>query len=100
MFNHVILIGRLTEDPNISFAEGETVAKFNLVYESLSGEPGMIQCVAVDRQAEDLMILCPNENSKLIVIGSLEGGKWGDEECVYRNVPQIIVSSFAHVQFG
>ncbi len=62
-----------------------------------SGNQGMIRCVAIDRLAEDLMALSPDESSKLIVIGSLEGGKWEDGESVYRNAPRIIVSNFVHV---
>lgn len=105
MLNQIILIGRLTDDPELNFTSGDTaVANFNLAVERNSGsqeksqnsqeDVDFIPIVAWDRKAE----ICAEylEKGRMIaVVGSLQLRRNQKDNITYLN-PQV---KLHYVQF-
>lgn len=86
--NKVILMGRLTRDPDIRYSQGETpmaVARFTLAvnrrYKSEADEQtaDFIQCVAFGKTAEFVEKYCV-QGTKLVVEGRWQTGSYTNKE--------------------
>jgi single-strand DNA-binding protein len=86
--NKVILMGRLTRDPNISYSSGErqtTVARYTLAVDrrrrSDAGEQtaDFISCVAFDRAAEFAEKYL-HQGTKLVVTGRIQTGSYTNKD--------------------
>jgi single-strand DNA-binding protein len=78
--NNVILIGRLTSDPEVTVKEtGKTVCKWTLAVDRFKkGECDFIPCVTFDKTAELVGNYCGKGN-RLYVEGSLRIRKYQDK---------------------
>lgn len=92
--NKVILMGRLTRDPDIRYSQGEkatAVARFSLAVDrkfKQDGQPtaDFINCLAFGKRAEFLEKYC-HKGTKLVVEGSWQTGSYinKDGNKVYTN---------------
>lgn len=86
--NKVILMGRLTRDPNISYSSGErqtTVARYTLAVDRRRRADGgeqtadFISCVAFDRAAEFAEKYL-HQGTKLVVTGRIQTGSYTNKD--------------------
>ena len=86
--NKVILMGRLTRDPNISYSSGEkqtTIARYTLAVDrrrrTENGEQtaDFISCVAFDRAAEFAEKYL-HQGTKLVVTGRIQTGSYTNKD--------------------
>lgn len=92
--NKVILMGRLTRDPDIRYSQGENataIARFSLAVDrrfKQEGQPNadFINCLAFGKRAEFLEKYC-HKGTKLVVEGSWQTGSYinKDGNKVYTN---------------
>ena len=102
--NKVILIGRLTRDPDIRYSQGEkatAVARFSIAVErrfKQDGQPtaDFINCLAFGKRAEFLEKYC-RKGTKLVVEGSWQTGSYTNKDGnkVYTNECLIESCEFA-----
>lgn len=102
--NKVILMGRLTRDPEIRYSQGEkstAVARFSLAVDrkfKQEGQPtaDFINCLAFGKRAEFLEKYC-KKGTKLVVEGSWQTGSYTnkDGQKVYTNECLIENCEFA-----
>ena len=102
--NKVILIGRLTRDPDIRYSQGEkatAVARFSIAVErrfKQDGQPtaDLINCLAFGKRAEFLEKYC-RKGTKLVVEGSWQTGSYTNKDGnkVYTNECLIESCEFA-----
>lgn len=102
--NKVILMGRLTRDPDIRYSQGEkatAVARFSIAVDrrfKQDGQPtaDFINCLAFGKRAEFLEKYC-REGTKLIVEGSWQTGSYTNKDGnkVYTNECLIENCEFA-----
>ncbi len=89
--NKVILMGRLTRDPEIRYSQGENstaIAKFSLAVDrrnrrqaEANGEPtaDFINCTTFGKSAEFMERYC-NKGTKLVVCGRIQTGSYTNKE--------------------
>ena len=86
--NKVILMGRLTRDPNISYSSGEkqtTIARYTLAVDrrrrTENGDQiaDFISCVAFDKAAEFAEKYL-HQGAKLVVTGRIQTGSYTNKE--------------------
>ena len=92
--NKVILMGRLTKDPDIRYSQGEkstAVARFSLAVDrkfKQEGQPtaDFINCLAFGKRAEFIEKYC-RKGTKLVVEGSWQTGSYTNKDGnkVYTN---------------
>lgn len=102
MINRVVLVGRLTKDPELRYTSGNiaytrfTVA-INRPYSSPNGEreADFIQCIAWRRQAE-IVARFVNKGSLVGVEGRIQTGSYDDKDGIRKYTTDIVCDS---VQF-
>ena len=92
--NKVILMGRLTRDPDIRYSQGEkatAIARFSLAVDrrfKQDGQPSadFINCLAFGKRAEFLEKYC-HKGTKLVVEGNWQTGSYTNKDGnkVYTN---------------
>lgn len=102
--NKVILMGRLTKDPDIRYSQGEkstAVARFSLAVDrkfKQEGQPtaDFINCLAFGKRAEFIEKYC-RKGTKLVVEGSWRTGSYTNKDGnkVYTNECLIENCEFA-----
>ena len=102
--NKVILMGRLTKDPDIRYSQGEkstAVARFSLAVDrkfKQDGQPtaDFINCLAFGKRAEFIEKYC-RKGTKLVVEGSWQTGSYTNKDGnkVYTNECLIENCEFA-----
>ena len=96
--NKVILMGRLTRDPEVRYSQGENasaVARYSLAVDrrfKRDGEPtaDFINCVAFGRQAEFAERYL-RKGTKMVVCGRLQTGSYTNRDGVKVNTVDIVV---------
>lgn len=102
--NKVILMGRLTRDPDVRYSQGErttAVARFSLAVDrkfKQDGQPtaDFISCLALGKRAEFVEKYC-RKGTKLVVEGSWQTGAYTNKDGVkiYTNDCLIEKCEFA-----
>lgn len=102
--NKVILMGRLTRDPDIRYSKGEkatAVARFSIAVDrrfKQDGQPtaDFINCLAFGKRAEFLEKYC-HKGTKLVIEGSWQNGSYTNKDGnkVYTNECLIESCEFA-----
>lgn len=102
--NKVILMGRLTKDPDIRYSQGEkstAVARFSLAVDrkfKQEGQPtaDFINCLAFGKRAEFIEKYC-RKGTKMVVEGSWQTGSYTNKDGnkVYTNECLIENCEFA-----
>jgi len=103
MINRVILVGRLTKDPELKYTAGNiSVAKFTLAVNRTftSGANGekeadFIQCVVWRKQAENLARFV-KKGSLIGVEGRIQTGSYDDKDGIRKYTTEVVCDS---VQF-
>ncbi|MBU1020864.1 MAG: single-stranded DNA-binding protein [Firmicutes bacterium] len=103
MINRVILVGRLTKDPELRYTAGNiSVAKFTLAVNRTftSGANGekeadFIQCVVWRKQAENLAKFV-RKGSLIGVEGRIQTGSYDDKDGIRKYTTEVVCDS---VQF-
>ena len=96
--NKVILMGRLTRDPEVRYSQGESstaVARYSLAVDrrfKRDGEPtaDFFNCVAFGRNAEFAERYL-RQGTKLVVCGRLQTGSYTNRDGVKVNTVDIVV---------
>lgn len=102
--NRVILMGRLTKDPDIRYSQGEkstAIARFTLAVDrkfKQDGQPtaDFINCLAFGKRAEFMEKYC-RKGTKLVVEGSWQTGNYTNKDGnkVYTNECLVESCEFA-----
>ena len=96
--NKVILMGRLTRDPEVRYSQGENataVARYSLAVNrrfKRAGEPeaDFFNCVAFGKQAEFVERYL-RQGTKMVVCGRLQTGSYTNKDGVKVNTVDIVV---------
>lgn len=98
--NKVILIGRLTKDPELRYASGSgtAVCKFTLAVnrQFKKDETDFINCIAFNKQGEAIAQYVA-KGRQLAVTGSIRTGSYDGQDGVKRYTTDIIVESFEFI---
>lgn len=103
MLNHIVIMGRLTRDPELRYTQSQTpVASFTVAvdrdYTDQSGERGVdfIDCVAWRSSAEFVNNYF-RKGQMIVVDGRLASRKWEDRDGNKRTAWEVIAD---HTYFG
>lgn len=101
--NKVILIGRLTKDPELNFAAGSgtAVCKFNLAVARpfKKDETDFINCIAFGKTGETIAQYI-TKGRQLAVTGSIRTGSYDAKDGSKRYTTDIVVDSFEFIGQG
>lgn len=104
--NKVILIGRLTRDPEIRYSQGENsrpIANYTLAVDrrkpNADGqkEADFIRCVAFDRQAEFAEKFL-KQGTKILVVGRIQTGSYTNKDGQKVSTTDIVVEEHEFVE--
>lgn len=104
MLNHIVIMGRLTRDPELRrTGSGIAVASFSVAVdrdypnkETGERETDFINCVAW-RQTGEFVSKYFEKGSMIVVSGRLQIRKWQDKDCNNRTTAEIVADD---VYFG
>ena len=98
--NRVVLLGRLTRDPELNFAAGTgtAVARFTLAVTRpfKKDETDFINCIAFNKRAETIAQYL-TKGRQLAVIGSIRTGSYDAKDGTKRYTTDIVVDSFEFI---
>ena len=102
--NKVILMGRLTRDPDVRYSQGDkpmAVAKFNLAVERRYKREGeqtadFINCTTFGKIAEFIERYC-HQGTKLVVEGRLQSGSYTNKDGLKVFTTDVMVE---HCEFA
>ena len=101
--NKVILIGRLTRDPELNFAAGTgtAVCKFGLAVTRpfKKDETDFINCIAFGKQGE-IIAQYVIKGRQLAVTGSIRTGSYDAKDGTKRYTTDVVVDSFEFIGSG
>ena len=95
--NKVILIGRLTKDPDVSFipTNGKAVVRFSLAVARpyKKDEVDFINCKAFGKTAETIANYI-RKGKQIAVVGNLRTGSYEDKDGIKKYITEVWVESF------
>ncbi len=98
--NKVILIGRLTKDPELRYAAGSgtAVCRFTLAVarQFKKDETDFINCIAFNKQGEAIAQYV-TKGRQLAVIGNIRTGSYDGQDGIKRYTTDILVESFEFI---
>ncbi|MDB1923374.1 single-stranded DNA-binding protein [Clostridium tertium] len=101
--NKVILLGRLTKDPELNFAAGSgtAVTRFGLAVKRpfKKDETDFINCIAFGKTGETIAQYL-TKGRQLAVIGSIRTGSYDAKDGTKRYTTDIVVDSFEFIGQG
>ncbi|WP_291649901.1 single-stranded DNA-binding protein [Clostridium sp.] len=101
--NKVILIGRLTKDPELNFAAGTgtAVTRFSLAVTRpfKKDETDFINCIVFNKRAEAIAQYL-TKGRQLAVTGSIRTGSYDTKDGTKRYTTDIVVDSFEFIGQG
>ena len=101
--NKVILIGRLTKDPELNFAAGSgtAVTRFSLAVTRpfKKDETDFINCVAFGKNAENIAQYL-TKGRKIAISGYIQTGSYNAKDGSKRYTTDVIVQSFDFVDYA
>lgn len=103
IINKVILIGRLTKDPELRFAagSGKGVTRFTIAVnrQFKKDEADFINCVAFGKQAETIAQYML-KGSQIALTGHIQTGSYDAQDGTKRYTTDVLVESFEFVGGG
>lgn len=103
IINKVVLLGRLTKDPELNFAAGTgtAVARFTLAVTRpfKKDETDFINCIAFNKRAEAIAQYL-TKGRQLAVTGSIRTGSYDAKDGTKRYTTDIVVDSFEFIGSG
>lgn len=100
--NNVILIGRLTKDPQLSFSKGKgtAIAKLTVAVNRMQkGEADFINCVAFGKTAETIGNYM-TKGSQIAINGEIRVDNYKKEDGTWVNNTNVLVNRFEFVSGG
>lgn len=105
--NKVVLIGRLTKDPELRFTatKGTAVARFTLaVNRKYKGENGeyeadFIQCIAYGKPGETIAQYM-TKGRQLAIVGNIRTGSYEDKEGNKRYTTGVVIEGFDFIDYA
>ena len=101
--NKVILIGRLTRDPELNFAAGSgtAVTRFSLAVTRpfKKDETDFINCIAFGKTGETIAQYL-TKGRQLAVTGSIRTGSYDAKDGTKRYTTDVVVDSFEFIGSG
>lgn len=101
--NRVVLLGRLTRDPELNFAAGTgtAVTRFTLAVTRpfKKDETDFINCIAFNKRAEAIAQYL-TKGRQLAVTGSIRTGSYDAKDGTKRYTTDIVVDSFEFIGQG
>ena len=101
--NKVILLGRLTKDPDLKFAagSGNAVCKFSIAVnrQFKRDEADFINCVAFGKTAETIAQYM-TKGSQIAITGNIRTGSYDAQDGSKRYTTDVVVESFEFVGGG
>lgn len=100
--NNVILIGRLTKDPQLSFSKGKGTAIARLtvaVNRMQKGEADFINCTAFGKTAETIGNYM-TKGSQIAINGEIRVDNYKKEDGTWVNNTSVLVNRFEFVSGG
>ena len=97
--NNVILIGRLTKDPQLSFSKGKgtAIAKLKVAVNRMQkGEDDFINCVAFGKTAETIGNYM-TKGSQIAINGEIRVDNYKKEDGTWVNNTNVLVNRFEFV---
>ena len=98
--NKVVLIGRLTKDPELRYTPGNGVAvcRFTLAINRLfkKDETDFINCIAFNKQGEAIAQYV-TKGRQLAVIGNIRTGSYDGQDGIKRYTTDILVENFEFI---
>lgn len=98
--NKVMLIGRLTKDPELRYAAGSgtAISRFTLAVnrQFKKDETDFINCIAFNKQGEAIAQYV-TKGRQLAVTGSIRTGSYDGQDGVKRYTTDVIVESFEFI---
>ncbi|ENY99475.1 single-stranded DNA-binding protein [Clostridium thermobutyricum] len=98
--NKVILVGRLTRDPELRFAagSGNAVARFSLAVtrQFKRDEADFINCVSFGKQAETIAQYL-TKGRQISLVGSLRTGSYDAQDGSKRYTTDVVVENFEFI---
>ena len=98
--NKVILIGRLTKDPELRFAAGSgtAVCRFTLAVnrQFKKDETDFINCIAFNKQGEAIAQYL-TKGRQLAVVGNIRTGSYDGQDGIKRYTTDVIVENFEFI---
>ena len=100
IINKVVLLGRLTKDPELRYAAGSgtAVCRFTLAVsrQFKKDETDFINCIAFNKQGEAIAQYV-TKGRQLAVTGSIRTGSYDGQDGVKRYTTDVIVESFEFI---
>lgn len=98
--NKVILIGRLTKDPELRYAAGSgtAVCRFTLAVsrQFKKDETDFINCIAFNKPGEAIAQYV-TKGRQLAVVGNIRTGSYDGQDGIKRYTTDVIVESFEFI---
>ena len=100
IINKVVLLGRLTKDPELRYAAGSgtAVCRFTLAVarQFKKDETDFINCIAFNKQGEAIAQYV-TKGRQLAVTGSIRTGSYDGQDGIKRYTTDFIVESFEFI---
>jgi len=101
--NKVVILGRLTKDPELKFAAGNgtAVSKFTVAVnrQFKKGEADFINCVAFGKTAETISQYF-TKGKQIAVSGAIRTGSYDAQDGTKRYTTDVAVDSFSFTESG
>lgn len=101
--NKVILLGRLTKDPDLRFAagSGKGVCKFSIAVtrQFNRDEADFLNCVAFGKTAETIAQYM-TKGSQISIVGNIRTGSYDAQDGTKRYTTDVVIESFEFVGGG
>lgn len=94
-FNKVILMGRLTSDPELKQSQnGVSVTSFNIAVDRKYGEDKQADFFTIKAWRSTAEFICKyfNKGSAILVVGELQNRSWTDKEGNKRYATEVVAS--------
>lgn len=100
IINKVVLLGRLTKDPELRYSAGSgtAVCRFTLAVprQFKKDETDFINCIAFNKQGEAIAQYV-TKGRQLAVIGNIRTGSYDGQDGIKRYTTDILVESFEFI---
>ena len=98
--NKVVLIGRLTKDPELTYTPGNGVAvcRYTLAINRLfkKDETDFINCIAFNKPGEAIAQYL-TKGRQLAVVGNIRTGSYDGQDGIKRYTTDVVVESFEFI---
>lgn len=101
--NKVVLIGRLTKDPDLKFAQGtgKAITRFTLAVNRLmkKDEADFINCIAFGKTGETIAQYL-TKGKQLAITGNIRTGSYEAKDGTKKYTTDVIIDSFEFISGG